>query len=391
VFDFAIESRDRSSWARAGRLSTPHGIVETPAFMPVGTRGSVKALSVRDLEASGARILLANTYHLYLRPGSGLVREMGGLHRFMGWSGALLTDSGGFQVLSLSDLRRVTEDGVVFRSHLDGSEHLLTPERSIEIQTDLGADLIVAFDELVPYPSPPGVVADAVERTVRWARRSRDRFRALAGDGERRQALFGISQGSVHADLRRRCVAALVEIGFDGYAIGGLAVGEPPEVLYEAIVPAVEGLPPGAPRYLMGVGYPRDILEAVTRGVDLFDCVLPTRNARNGTVFTSRGRLVIKNREYETDGRPLDPDCDCEACQGYSRAYLRHLFQVNEMLGPRLASVHSVRFYQRLMAGIRESLRADRFPAFRERFLERYESGEGLASRRGAGGDIRRD
>jgi queuine tRNA-ribosyltransferase len=379
MFEFTIEARDGSSGARAGRLATPHGTVSTPAFMPVGTRGTVKGLSVRDLQEAGAGIILANTYHLMLRPGEELVRDMGGLHRFMGWNGAILTDSGGFQVLSLSNLRRVSEDGVVFRSHLDGSKHLLTPERSIEVQAALGADLIVAFDELVRYPSSYEEVEAAVDRTVRWARRSRDRFLQIRDGGPRPQALFGISQGSVHADLRRRCAGELVAIGFDGYAIGGLAVGEPSEAMYEAIEPAVEPLPASAPRYLMGVGYPRDILEAASRGVDLFDCVLPTRNARNGTVFTTRGRLVVKNREFERDERPLDPDCDCETCRGYSRSYLRHLFQVNEMLGPRLASLHSVRFYQRLMAGIRESIAAGGFDAFRRGFLSRYEAGSAEA------------
>jgi len=375
MFELKVEARDPQSNARTGLLVTPHASVRTPAFMPVGTRGTVKALSVRDLRDAGTEMLLANTYHLFLRPGHELIRDMGGLHGFMGWNGAILTDSGGYQVMSLANLRSLTDEGVVFRSHLDGTKHLLTPEMSIDVQAALGADVAVALDELVPYPSTYPEIEAAVGRTIRWARRSKERFDEIARSAPRGQALFGISQGSVVPDLRRRCAEEIVGIGFDGYAIGGLAVGESSAARSEALEPAVAPLPEDKARYLMGVGYPRDILEAIERGVDLFDCVLPTRNARNGTVFTSRGRLVVKNREYERDPRPLDPDCDCGACRGYSRAYVRHLFQVNEMLGPQLASLHSVRFYQRLMEGIRESLAAGTFSAYKKAFLDRYDSG----------------
>jgi queuine tRNA-ribosyltransferase len=339
--------------------------------MPVGTQGSVKSLTPDDLRGLGVRLVLANTYHLYLRPGHELIRDLGGLHAFMGWDGPILTDSGGFQVYSLATLRKVTEEGVVFRSHLDGSEHLMTPELAVQIQQALGVNIIHAFDECLGYPATPEAARASMELTVRWARRSLAAHRAGAPG---RQACFGIIQGGGYEDLRRACVEALGELGFDGFAIGGLAVGEPKSLMYDLTELTADLLPPDRPRYLMGVGKPQDLVEGVARGVDLFDCVLPTRNARTGSLFTSEGALVVKNARYARDDRPPDPGCDCYTCARFSRAYLRHLFGAEELLAYRLATLHNLHFYMDLMAGIRRAIHEDRYAEFRKAFLDRHGS-----------------
>ncbi|HKA24543.1 MAG TPA: tRNA guanosine(34) transglycosylase Tgt [Candidatus Eisenbacteria bacterium] len=375
---FDIAARDPESGARAGVMYTRHGPVRTPAFMPVGTQGAVKTLSSEDLLASGAEIVLSNTYHLMLRPGEKRVREMGGLHAFMSWPGALLTDSGGFQVLSLSPLRKISEEGAVFRSHLDGSTHSLTPERAIEIQTALGVDLMMSFDECLPFPSTPELAEESMRRTVRWAGRGLERARTLAAEGDTVPALFGIVQGGTYPALRAECAERLTGMPFDGYSLGGLWVGEERSHGHALVEGDTALLPETKPRYLMGVGTPDDLVEAVARGVDLFDCVLPTRNARKGTVFTTTGRLVVKNAAFARDPRPLDPSCDCMTCRRYSRAYLRHLFSVGETLAMRLASLHSVHFLLATMREARSALVEGRFAAWRKSFHERYESGRGM-------------
>jgi queuine tRNA-ribosyltransferase len=369
---FVLESRDGR--ARAGRLTTPHGDVETPAFMPVGTVGAVKAVVHRDLREIGARLLLANTYHLMLRPGDARVAALGGLHAFTGWDGPFLTDSGGYQVFSLAALRRVDEEGVRFRSHLDGAAHLLSPERSIEVQESLGADIAMAFDECPPGDAPREAVAEATARTTRWAQRSRDAHR------REDQWLFGIVQGGVHLDLREESARALVALDLPGYAVGGLSVGEArPD--RERVLDHVEALLPAAkPRYLMGVGTPEDIVDAVGRGIDMFDCVLPTRNARNGQLFTSRGRLSIRNARYADDPRPPDPDCPCPTCRTASRAYLRHLHQANEMTGATLMTVHNLFFYLDMMRAMRQSIRLCRFEEWRWETLRRLAAAEKIGS-----------
>jgi queuine tRNA-ribosyltransferase len=349
--------------ARAGRLTTAHGVVETPIFMPVGTHASVKALAPDDLGAAGAQIVLANTYHLFLRPGHGLVRELGGLHRFMGWDRPILTDSGGFQVFSLSKLRKITEAGVEFRSPVDGSTHFLSPEISIEVQQALGADIIHPLDECLAYPAARVDAERSLELTLRWAARSKS---AHAGPPAVAQALFGIVQGGTDADLRTRATRATVELGFDGYAIGGLAVGEPKPMMYDLTELVASLLPVDQARYLMGVGKPEDLVESVARGVDMFDCVLPTRNARNGQAFTADGPVTLKQARYARDGSPLDPECHCYACRGFSRAYLRHL------LSHRLLTLHNVTFFLRLMREMRAAIVAGAFKAFQSRFFARY-------------------
>lgn len=356
-FRFEIVASDPSSRARAGILHTPHGPVETPTFMPVGTAATVKAATQDDLEGLGAQMLLANTYHLYLRPGHEVVRAAGGLHGFMAWPHPILTDSGGFQVMSLEGLRKITDDGVWFQSHLDGSSHLFSPERVMEIQTALGADVIVPLDECVEFPSGVERVERAVKTTSRWAERSH-RFVAEQRDrdGAATQALFGIVQGGVHPELRRRSVEDLLALGFDGYAIGGLSVGEPKPETYELAQFTAELLPVEKPRYLMGVGTPADLWEAVARGIDMMDCVLPTRNARSGYAFTSEGKVVIKNARYSRDAGPLDAACPCRVCRRYSRSYLRHLAQSNEMLGAMLLTHHNLHFYLDTMRRIRQAL-----------------------------------
>jgi len=369
---FVVEARDGR--ARAGRLATPHGDVETPVFMPVGTAGAVKAVLHRDLREIGARILLANAYHLMLRPGDARVAALGGLHSFTGWDGPFLTDSGGYQVFSLAALRRVDEEGVRFRSHLDGSALMLSPERSMEVQQNLGADIAMAFDECPPGEATREVVAEATGRTTRWARRSRDAHRRDD------QWLFGIVQGGVHLDLREESARALVGLDFPGYAVGGLSVGEAkPD--RERVLDHVEALlPADKPRYLMGVGTPEDIVDAVARGIDMFDCVLPTRNARNGQLFTSRGRLSIRNARYADDPRPPDPGCPCPTCRTASRAYLRHLHQANEMTAATLMTLHNLFFYVDMMKAMRQSIRLCRFEEWRWGTLRRLADAEEIGS-----------
>jgi queuine tRNA-ribosyltransferase len=354
--------------ARTGRLTTPHGAVETPAFMPVATQGTVKSLSPADLRAAGAQIVLANTYHLFLRPGHQVVSEMGGLHRFMAWDGPLLTDSGGFQVFSLSKLRRLGEEGVEFRSHLDGSLRLLTPEICVEIQHALGVDILHPLDECLPHPVPLADTERSLALTLRWLGRS-VAAHAAAGDG---RALFGIVQGGGFEMLRRRAVEATCAYDLPGYAIGGLAVGEAKSLLYDTVELVAGLLPSGRPRYLMGVGKPHDLIEAVARGVDLFDCVLPTRNARNGQAFTADGPLTITHARFTRDAAPLDATCPCEACERFSRAYLRHLFLARELLAYRLLSLHNLTFFLGLMAAMRRAVADGAFAPFRSRFLDRY-------------------
>jgi queuine tRNA-ribosyltransferase len=356
--------------ARVGRLATPHGDADTPAFMPVGTAGTVKALTPGEVAASGAQIVLSNTYHLFLRPGHEVVRALGGLHRFMNWPGPILTDSGGFQVFSLAGLRRIDDEGVRFKSHLDGSEHLLTPETSMEVQAALGSDVAMVLDECPALPAPREAVESAVDRTTRWARRCRDAYR---GPG----VLFGIVQGGGFRDLRERSARELLELDFPGYALGGVSVGESPEAIQRVVRDSAPLLPRERPRYLMGVGTPADLVRAVGEGIDLFDCVMPTRNARNGTLFTSRGKVNIKRAEFRADPAPLDEDCPCEACRGYSRAYLRHLFHCGEILASRLNTLHNLTYYQRLMGRMRDAIRERRFPAFREGFLASAEGSDG--------------
>jgi queuine tRNA-ribosyltransferase len=345
------------SGARLGRLTTPHGVIDTPAFMPVGTAGTVKGLTQQALGELGVQMLLANTYHLYLRPGHERIRSLGGLHRFMSWPGAILTDSGGFQVFSLADLRKVTDDGVLFRSHLDGSEHFLTPEKSIEIQQALGSDIAMVLDECIEYPADHARASAAVKRTTDWARRCRDYSRANVNDSMTPgQSLFAIVQGGTHADLRRDSARQLVDLDMPGYAVGGLAVGEPHALTCEMAAAATAELPVERPRYLMGVGLPEQLADYVRCGIDMMDCVLPTRNARNGCLFTSAGRLNIKNACYAGDMRPPDERCSCMVCRTYSRAYLRHLFLANEILAAILNSHHNVAFFLDIMSKIRQAI-----------------------------------
>jgi len=355
--------------ARAGRLTTAHGVVETPIFMPVGTHAAVKALAPDDLRAAGAQIVLANTYHLFLRPGHDLVRELGGLHRFMGWDRPILTDSGGFQVFSLSKLRKITEAGVEFRSPVDGSTHFLSPEIAVEVQQALGADIIHALDECMAYPVTRLDAERSLELTLRWAARSKA---AHTGPAAASQALFGIVQGGADAELRTRAARATVELGFDGYAIGGMAVGEPKPAMYDLTELVASLVPAEQPRYLMGVGKPEDLVESVARGVDIFDCVLPTRNARNGQAFTIDGPVTLKQARYARDGAPLDADCECYACRGFSRAYLRHLFMAGELLSHRLLTLHNLTFFLRLVREMRAAIVARAFRPFQARFLARY-------------------
>jgi queuine tRNA-ribosyltransferase len=367
-FSFSVLARDGR--ARAGLLATPHGEVETPAFMPVGTAGAVKAVRHRDLRELGARIVLANAYHLMLRPGDHLVAELGGLHGFTGWDGPFLTDSGGYQVFSLASLRRLDEEGVRFRSHIDGTAHVLSPERSMEVQMNLGADIAMAFDECPPGDASREVVEEATARTTRWARRSRDAHR------REDQWLFGIVQGGVHLDLRERGARDLIAMGFPGYAVGGLSVGEPKEGRDRVLDHLDPLLPADRPRYLMGVGTPEDLIDSVARGIDLFDCVLPTRNARNGQLFTGRGRLAIRNARYRDDPRPPDPDCPCPTCRTASRAYLRHLHLAGEMTAATLMTVHNLFHYVDIMRAMRQSISSCRFEEWRRETLRRLAAPE---------------
>lgn len=345
--------------ARLGQIHTTRGTINTPAFMPVGTNATVKAMDPDEMKELGAEVLLSNTYHLYLRPGHEVIKEVGGLHRFMKWDGPILTDSGGFQVFSLSPLRKISDEGVTFRSHLDGSLHFLTPELVMEIQGALGADIAMVFDECTPYPATREYALKSLKLTTEWAKR------CLEAKNEN-QALFGIIQGGVYKDLRKQSAEELIEMDFDGYALGGLSVGEPKELMYEMVNYTTPLLPVDRPRYLMGIGDLLDVLEAVSAGIDMFDCVMPTRNARNGTLFTSRGRISIKREEFKKDPGPLDPDCSCYTCRNYSRAYLRHMFMSREILSMRLNTMHNLQFYMEFFRRLREAISSGRFEQFRK-------------------------
>ena len=368
-FSFSIAARDGA--ARSGTIAMERGVVRTPAFMPVGTAATVKAMKPGDVAASGADIILGNTYHLMLRPGAERIAKLGGLHRFMGWDGPILTDSGGYQVMSLSELTKATEDGVSFRSHLDGSAHMLTPERSIEVQRLLDADVVMAFDECTAFPASESQAEASMERSMRWAKRSRDAFDG-APEHAARAALFGIQQGSMFEGLRRRSSEALTEIGFDGYAIGGLAVGEGQAEMCRVLDYAVGMLPADAPRYLMGVGKPDDLVEAVRRGVDMFDCVLPTRSGRTGQAFTADGPLNLRNARFAEDSEAIEPGCPCPTCGRFERAYVHHLVRSGEILGAMLMTEHNLWFYQRLMQGLRDAIGEGRLAAFAGEVLRRY-------------------
>ncbi|WP_370840183.1 tRNA guanosine(34) transglycosylase Tgt [Megamonas funiformis] len=352
--------------ARAGRIHTPHGSFDTPIFMPVGTQASVKTLAPEELKEMGAGIILSNNYHLFLRPGSKLVKEAGGLHKFMNWDRAILTDSGGFQVFSLGDLRKISEEGVTFRSHIDGSKKFLSPEIATQSQMDLGADIIMAFDECVPYPADFKYTRESMELTLRWAQRCKNTMT------NPNQGLFGIVQGGMYKDLRIECANRLVDMDFPGYAVGGLSVGEPKELMYEMLDITLEHLPQNKARYLMGVGTPDCLVEGVMRGIDMFDCVYPTRVARNGTAMTWNGRLVIKNTQYEHDFHPIDEHCNCYTCRNYSRAYIRHLVRVNEIFGLRLLTIHNLHFLIDFMRQMRQSIMEDRFPEFYRKFTANF-------------------
>jgi queuine tRNA-ribosyltransferase len=354
---FTVVKKDPNSHARLGRLVTAHGAIETPAFMPVGTQGTVKGVLPRDLREMGCQILLGNTYHLYLRPGHETIRELGGLHSFMGWDGPILTDSGGYQVFSLAATRKISEQGASFQSHLDGAAHLLTPEKAVEIQEALGSDIAMVLDECIHHDANRSYVRDSTERTIRWAERCQRTRR------REDQMMFGIIQGGMFEDLRRWCAQEITPMPFEGFAVGGLGVGEGEELLRSVSAFTAELLPEARPRYLMGVGRPEDILAAVRAGFDMFDCVIPTRNGRNGTLFTSRGKVSIKRAEFAADPRPLDEECRCYTCSHFSRAYLRHLFMAGEILASQLNSLHNLYFYHRLMESCREALRAGRTPA----------------------------
>ena len=363
---FEVHKVDPRTRARRGTLHLPHGDVQTPIFMPVGTQATVKAMSPDEMHEIGTQILLSNTYHLFLRPGHEIIRELGGLHQFMHWDKPILTDSGGFQVFSLSEMRKVKEEGVEFRSHLDGSKCFITPEYDMEIQQALGADIAMAFDECSPYPCDYDRATAAMNRTRRWAKRCIDVHT------REDQALFGIVQGAFYKDLRIESAKTLADLDFPGYGIGGLSVGEPKPMMYELLEEIEPYMPANKPRYLMGVGSPDCLLEGVERGVDMFDCVLPTRIARNGTVFTKHGRLVIRNQIYARDPRPLDEDCDCWVCRNFSRAYIRHLIKAGEILGARLTSYHNLYFLLRMMDQIREAIEQDRFTEYKKEFFENY-------------------
>ena len=353
---YELIKKDSRTKARRGRVNTPHGPIETPVFMPVGTAGTVKAMKPEEVRDMGAQIILGNTYHLYLRPGHEVVKAAGGLHKFMNWERAILTDSGGFQVFSLGAMRKISEEGVEFRSHIDGSKHMLSPEKSMEIQNALGSDIMMAFDECAPYPADRNYVKNSLERTTRWLKRCKEYHK-----NTEQQSLFGIMQGGMYKDLRKQSAEEIVELDLPGYAIGGLSVGEPKEIMYEVMDDCVDYLPADKPRYLMGVGSPDCIFEGVERGIDMFDCVLPTRIARHGMAMTSQGRVNIKNAKYERDFTPLDPNCDCYTCRNYSKAYLRHLFKSDEILSSMLMTTHNLHFLVNTMAGIRKAIEEDRF------------------------------
>ncbi len=363
---FCLLHIQKDSGCRLARLETAHGDVDTPCFMPVGTQGTVKTLSPEDLEDCGAQIVLSNAYHLFLRPGIEVVKKAGGLHNFMGWQRPILTDSGGYQVFSLALLRKINDQGVEFQSHIDGMKHFLTPEDVVQVQKDLGSDIMMPLDECVHYPCSKDQAEVAMKRTIDWAKRSK------SVNSECRQLLFGIVQGATYEDLRKTCAQELREMDFDGYALGGISVGEPKNLRYNIMNFSVGYLPKDRPRYLMGVGLPEDIIEAVECGIDMFDCVVPTRYGRNGTAFTSAGKLTIRNSPYIEDFKPLDDQCSCYTCKNFSRAYLRHLFNTDEILGLRLVSLHNIHFYLELMRKIREAISQDKFLEFKKEFLRGY-------------------
>lgn len=369
-FRFEILKRDKSSFARLGRINTNHGSFLTPIFLPVGTQGSVKSLTPEELIEIKVEAILSNTYHLYLRPGHEVIKRLGGLHKFIHWDRPIITDSGGYQIYSLGDLRKITEEGVIFQSHLDGSTHILTPEKVMEIQNALGSDIAMVLDECIPYPASYEYVKDSIELTTRWAKR------CLNYRPKNCSALFAIIQGGIYRDLRERSAIALTDLGFDGYAIGGLSVGEPKTVMKEVLDWTIPIIPEESPRYLMGVGTPQDIIEAVLSGIDLFDCVIPTRNARNGTLFTSNGKISIKQARYAEDERPIDESCNCYTCRNYSRAYLRHLYMAKEILSPRLNTIHNLYYYIDLMKKIRDAIREDSLKEFYNSFIRMNNSEE---------------
>ena len=364
---YELIKKDSRTKARRGRVNTPHGPIETPVFMPVGTAGTVKAMKPEEVRDMGAQIILGNTYHLYLRPGHEVVKAAGGLHKFMNWERAILTDSGGFQVFSLGAMRKIREEGVEFRPHIDGSKHMLSPEKSMEIQNALGSDIMMAFDECAPYPADRNYVKNSLERTTRWLKRCKEYHK-----NTEQQSLFGIMQGGMYKDLRKQSAEEIVELDLPGYAIGGLSVGEPKEIMYEVMDDCVDYLPADKPRYLMGVGSPDCLFEGVERGIDMFDCVLPTRIARHGMAMTSQGRVNIKNAKYERDFTPLDPNCDCYTCRNYSKAYLRHLFKSDEILSSMLMTTHNLHFLVNTMAGIRKAIEEDRFLEYKKEFYDSY-------------------
>ncbi len=359
---FEVIRQDSSTNARVGRLTTPHGTVDTPAFMPVGTAGTVKGITPEEVRGSGAQIILGNTFHLYLRPGTDIIRRFGGLHNFMGWDGPILTDSGGYQVFSLAKLRKITNDGVIFQSPVDGSEHFFTPEGVIGIQEIIGSDILICLDECIPYPSAYEYAKASTDLTIQWAHRSRN---VCKSEGK---GLFGVVQGGYYEELREYCAGELIKTGFDGYAIGGVSVGEPKEMMYTVLDQVTPVLPRDKPRYLMGVGHPDDIIEGVVRGIDMFDCVVPTRHGRRGYLYTRGGHIVIKNACYRDDESPVEAGCGCYTCSKYSRAYLRHLFMAGEMLGLRLSTIHNLHYFGRLMAEIRVAVTEGRLSRMREEF-----------------------
>jgi len=376
---FKLIHKDKSSKARLGKLATAHGEINTPVFMPVGTQGTVKTLTNAEVKECGAEIILGNAYHLYLRPGLDIIKKSGGLHKFMGWDGPILTDSGGYQVFSLARLRKLTADGAEFSSHIDGSKHFLTPEKVIEIQQILGGDIMMTFDECVHYPAARDYVEQSLELTTKWARRSKEYFEGARGQGpgsrEKQQLLFGIVQGSTYLDLRKKAADDLIKIGFDGYAIGGVSVGEPNNLIHEVAAYTASLLPEDKARYLMGLGTPPDMLEAIDKGIDMFDCVVPTRNGRNGQAFTRNGDLQLRNAEFKEDFRPIEEGCGCYACRTHTRAYIRHLFNTEELLGLRLVSLHNIHFYVKLIQLSREAIVKDCFFEFKEDFLKSYNKG----------------
>ena len=369
---FTLIKTDNDTKARAGLLDTPHGQIQTPIFMPVGTQATVKAVSPDELVDAGAQIILGNTYHLYLRPGDPLILEAGGLHKFMNWSKPILTDSGGFQIFSLSELRKIKDHEVVFQSHIDGSYHTFTPESVVDIQRNLGTDIMMVLDECAPYPCSFEEALKANQRTLEWARRARDHFDATEPPLGMKQAIFGIVQGSIYKNIRQQSAQGLMDIGFDGYAIGGLAVGEPKSNMKEITNWCTDILPHGKARYLMGVGKPEDIVNAISMGVDMFDCVIPTRNGRKGTVYTMQGKIILKNAEFAHDFSPIEETCTCYTCQNFTKGYLRHLFKADEILALRLASIHNIHFYLELVGQVRKSILENRFSEWKQQFFKYY-------------------